>query len=79
VIDVPLLADDLRAQGHQSVDALLSATREDSCAGRAVAALTLFTIYARVPKPLVTHAPHTNNLHDALALHQPKPVDGSNE
>jgi ubiquinone/menaquinone biosynthesis C-methylase UbiE len=49
VIDVPLLAGDLRTQGRQGVDALLAAAREDSCAGRAFAALTLFTVYARVP------------------------------
>jgi hypothetical protein len=49
VIDVPVLASDLRAQGHQDVDVLLATAREDSCAGRAVAALTLFTVYARVP------------------------------
>jgi hypothetical protein len=49
VIDVPLLAGDLRAQGHHGVDALLAAAREDSRAGRAVAALTLFTVYGRVP------------------------------
>ncbi|HXB66244.1 MAG TPA: methyltransferase domain-containing protein [Solirubrobacteraceae bacterium] len=49
VIDVPLLATDLRAQRHQGVDELLAATREDSRAGRAVAALTLFTVYGRVP------------------------------
>jgi hypothetical protein len=32
----------------QDVDALLAAAREDSRAGRALAALTLFTVYARV-------------------------------
>jgi SAM-dependent methyltransferase len=48
VIDVPLLADDLRARGHHGVDALFAAAREDSRAGRAIAALTLFTVYARV-------------------------------
>jgi ubiquinone/menaquinone biosynthesis C-methylase UbiE len=49
VIDVPVLASDLRAQGHQGIDALLAAAQEDSRAGRAIAALTLFTVYARVP------------------------------
>jgi hypothetical protein len=47
VIDVPVLAGDLRAQGHQGADALLAAALEDSRAGRAVAALTLFTVCAR--------------------------------
>jgi ubiquinone/menaquinone biosynthesis C-methylase UbiE len=47
VIDVPLLAGDLSAQGHQGVDTLLTVAQEDSRAGRAVAALTLFTVYAR--------------------------------
>jgi ubiquinone/menaquinone biosynthesis C-methylase UbiE len=50
VIDVPVLAGDLRAQGHRDVDALLAAAQADSRAGRAVAALTLFTVYARVPR-----------------------------
>jgi ubiquinone/menaquinone biosynthesis C-methylase UbiE len=49
IIDLPLLAADLRAQGHQGVDDLLAAAEADSHTGRTVAALTLFTVYARVP------------------------------
>ncbi len=49
IIDLPLLADDLRAQGHEGVEDLLAAARDDSRAGRTVAALTLFTAHARVP------------------------------
>jgi SAM-dependent methyltransferase len=47
IIDLPLLASDLRAQGHQGVDDLLAGAKADSRAGRTVAALTLFTAYAR--------------------------------
>jgi ubiquinone/menaquinone biosynthesis C-methylase UbiE len=49
IIDLPLLADDLRAQGHEGVENLLAAAQDDSRAGRTVAALTLFTAHARVP------------------------------
>ncbi len=49
IIDLPLLADDLRAQGHEGVEDLLAAAQDDSRAGRTVAALTLFTAHARVP------------------------------
>jgi ubiquinone/menaquinone biosynthesis C-methylase UbiE len=49
IIDLPLLAGDLRAQGCEGVEDLLAAVQEDSRAGRTVAALTLFTVYARVP------------------------------
>jgi ubiquinone/menaquinone biosynthesis C-methylase UbiE len=49
VIDPAVLAADLRAQGHQGVEDMLAAAQADSLAGRAVAALTLFTVYARVP------------------------------
>jgi ubiquinone/menaquinone biosynthesis C-methylase UbiE len=49
VIDLPLLAADLRAQGHEGVDDLLAAAEADTLAGRTVAALTLFTAYAHVP------------------------------
>jgi ubiquinone/menaquinone biosynthesis C-methylase UbiE len=48
VIDPSLLAADLRTQGHEGVDAMLAAAEADSLAGRALAALTLFTVYARV-------------------------------
>jgi ubiquinone/menaquinone biosynthesis C-methylase UbiE len=47
IIDLPLLAADLRAQGHEGVDDLLAAAHDDSHAGRTVAALTLFTVSAR--------------------------------
>jgi ubiquinone/menaquinone biosynthesis C-methylase UbiE len=50
IIDLPLLADDLRAQGHEGVEELLAAAQDDSRAGRTVAALTLFTAHARVPR-----------------------------
>jgi ubiquinone/menaquinone biosynthesis C-methylase UbiE len=49
IIDLPLLAADLRAQGHEGVEELLAAAEADSRTGRTVAALTLFTVYARVP------------------------------
>ncbi len=49
IIDLPLLADDLRAQGHEGVEGMLAAAQDDSRAGRTVAALTLFTAHARVP------------------------------
>ncbi len=49
VIDPAVLAADLRAQGHRGVEDMLAAVKADSLAGRAVAALTLFTVYARVP------------------------------
>ncbi len=49
IIDLPLLAADLGAQGHQGVEEMLAAAEADSLAGRTVAALTLFTVFARVP------------------------------
>ena len=49
VIDPAVLAADLRAQGHRGVEDMLAAAKADSLAGRTVAALTLFTVYARVP------------------------------
>ena len=49
VIDLPLLAADLRAQGHRGVEEMLAAAKADTLAGRTVAALTLFTVHARVP------------------------------
>jgi hypothetical protein len=49
IIDLPLLAGDLRAQGYEGVEDLLAAAQEDSRTGRTVAALMLFTVYARVP------------------------------
>jgi ubiquinone/menaquinone biosynthesis C-methylase UbiE len=51
IIDLPLLADDLRAEGHDGVEDLLAAAEEDTRAGRTVAALTLFTVFARVGQP----------------------------
>jgi ubiquinone/menaquinone biosynthesis C-methylase UbiE len=48
VIDPAVLAGDLRAQGHLGVEELLAAAQADSRSGRVVAALTLFTVYARV-------------------------------
>jgi ubiquinone/menaquinone biosynthesis C-methylase UbiE len=48
IIDLPLLASDLRAEGHQGVEHLLAAAKADSSEGRTVAALTLFTAHARV-------------------------------
>ncbi len=50
ILDLPLLAADLRAQGHEGVEDMLAAAQKDSSAGRTVAALTLFTVHARVPK-----------------------------
>ncbi len=47
IIDLPLLAEDLRAQGHEGVEDLLAAAKEDTLAGRTVAALTLFTVLGR--------------------------------
>jgi hypothetical protein len=47
VIDLPLLAADLRAQGHTGVEDMLVAIEADTRAGRTVAALTLFTAFAR--------------------------------
>ncbi len=47
IIDLPLLASDLRTQGHEGVDDLLAVAQDDSRAGRTVAALTLFTVSAR--------------------------------
>jgi ubiquinone/menaquinone biosynthesis C-methylase UbiE len=49
VIDPAVLAADLRAQGHRGVEDMLAAAVADSRAGRAVAALTLFTVYASAP------------------------------
>lgn len=49
VIDQALLAGDLRAQGHQGVEEMLAAGKADSLAGRAVAALTLFTVRGVIP------------------------------
>jgi hypothetical protein len=48
-MDLPLLATDLRAQGHERIEDMLAAAKDDTLAGRTVAALTLFTVYARVP------------------------------
>jgi ubiquinone/menaquinone biosynthesis C-methylase UbiE len=50
IIDLPLLAADLRAQGHEGVEDLLAAAGDDTRAGRTVAALTLFTVHARAPQ-----------------------------
>lgn len=47
VIDLPLLAADLRAQGHEGVEDMLAAAEADTRAGRTVATLTLFTVFAR--------------------------------
>jgi len=47
IIDLPLLAEDLRAQGHEGIEDLLAAAKDDTLAGRTVAALTLFTVFAR--------------------------------
>lgn len=47
IIDLPLLAADLRAQGHEGVEGLLAAAKADTLAGRTVAALTLFTVLGR--------------------------------
>jgi SAM-dependent methyltransferase len=47
IIDLPLLAADLRAQGHHGVEELLAAAQADTRVGRTVAALTLFTVFAR--------------------------------
>jgi ubiquinone/menaquinone biosynthesis C-methylase UbiE len=47
IIDLPLLAEDLRAQGHDGVEEMLAAAKEDTLAGRTVAALTLFTVLGR--------------------------------
>lgn len=47
IIDLPLLAADLRAQGREGVEDLLTAAEDDTRAGRTVAALTLFTVFAR--------------------------------
>ncbi len=47
IIDLPLLAADLRAQGHEGVEDLLTAAEDDTRVGRTVAALTLFTVFAR--------------------------------
>jgi ubiquinone/menaquinone biosynthesis C-methylase UbiE len=51
VIDLPLMAADMRARGHRNVETLLATAQADSRAGRSVAALTLFTVHARVPQP----------------------------
>jgi len=51
IIDPPLLAADLRAEGHDGVEDLLAAAEDDTRAGRTVAALTLFTVFARVGQP----------------------------
>lgn len=42
--DLPLLAEDLRAQGHEGVEDLHAAAKDDTFAGRTVATLTLFTV-----------------------------------
>jgi ubiquinone/menaquinone biosynthesis C-methylase UbiE len=47
IIDLPLLAGDLQALGHEGVEDLLAAAKADTLAGRTVAALTLFTVYGR--------------------------------
>jgi hypothetical protein len=47
IIDLPLLAEDLRAQGHEGVEDMLDAAKQDTLAGRTVAALTLFTVLGR--------------------------------
>lgn len=46
IMDLPLLAEDLRAQGHEGVEDLLAAAKADTLAGRTVASLTLFTVFA---------------------------------
>ena len=47
IIDLPLLAEDLRGQGYEGVEDMLGAAQADTAAGRTVAALTLFTVFAR--------------------------------
>jgi ubiquinone/menaquinone biosynthesis C-methylase UbiE len=47
IVDLPLLAEDLRAQGHEGIEDMLAAAEADTVAGRTVAALTLFTVLAR--------------------------------
>ncbi len=47
IIDLPLLAADLRAQGHEGIEDMLAAADADTRVGRTVAALTLFTVIAR--------------------------------
>ena len=51
IIDLPLLAADLRAEGRDGVEDLLAAAEDDTRAGRTVAALTLFTVFARAGQP----------------------------
>ncbi len=51
IIDLPLLAADLRAEGYEGVEDLLAAAEDDTRAGRTVAALTLFTAFARTSQP----------------------------
>jgi ubiquinone/menaquinone biosynthesis C-methylase UbiE len=47
ILDLPLLAEDLRAQGCEGVEDLLAAAATDTHAGRTVAVLTLFTVLGR--------------------------------